>query len=312
MRLLIAFGFLILVAVAGAIMFFKMAMGGVAPTSLEKQYMTAADRFIRVEGARVRIREQGAIDAPVIILVHGFTFSLETWDAFAKDLALNHRVISYDLLGHGLTGPDAKKRYAPPQRSAFLGAIMDALKIERATLIGNSLGGLTAWRFAALAPERVEKLVLIDAPAFPFNGVGSAPVPPNAILSSFFLLAPQEGVLKSTQLLYFDDSKITDERLITLQDMMRRKGNGQAFIDHLNQFTMPDPRADLARVTMPTLIMWGVEDMLIPPEHGAKMVQAMPNADLILYDQLGHVPHEEDPARLLKDLHGFLAEGRQQ
>lgn len=306
MRLLIIIGVAVIFTLAGAAMFFQSAAGGASPAKLEKQYMTVTDRFVMVDGARVRVREEGPREAPPLILIHGFTFSLETWDDVAARLSEDYRVIRYDLLGHGLTGPDQQKRYAPQERALFLNALMDALDIKRAYIAGNSLGGLTAWRFAEIEPERVIKLVLIDAPAFPFNGVGDKPAAPNAIISSFFLLAPEEGVMNSLKMLYHDDSKITQKRLHTVRDMMRRKGNGQAFIDHINELTLPDPSIALSEITIPTLIMWGREDLLVSFEQGVRMERLMPNADLIIYDGLGHVPHEESPDRVLSDMRAFF------
>ncbi|MBI1392987.1 MAG: alpha/beta fold hydrolase [Alphaproteobacteria bacterium] len=297
-------------AVAGGVVLYRQAATGAPASDLENTYMTPADRFLNVNGARVRIREEGSPDADPILLLHGFTHSLETWDAWAADLARDHRVVRYDLLGHGLTGPDPKRRYAPAERAAFIGDVMDALRIDRAIIAGNSLGGLAAWRFAAMSPERVAALVLISPAAYPYNGVGDVPLPIPAPMEAFLMAAPAAGVKASAELVYGEQS-VSQERLAVWRDMMRREGNGEAMIHSLEEFTLPDPSADLARVVAPTLLIWGAEDAVVPIANGERMAQSMPNATLKVYEGIGHAAQEEAPEMSLRDVRAFLA-GREE
>lgn len=296
---------IVLAGAAGAFFYWKAAQG-VAPEKLEANYMTPSDRFVDIDGARVRVREEGPPTGRPVILLHGFIFSLESWDAWAQVLAKDYRVIRYDLLGHGLTGADPKERYAPQERAEFLGEVMDALEIRSAIVGGNSLGGLAAWRFAAANPDRVEALILVSPGAYSINNVTDEPVAVPAAMKAFLLTAPEAGVRSTAALVYADDSKITDQRIQTLRDMMRRKGNGQAFVKSLEEFTLPDPTEDLARVAAPTLILWGEDDLLIPPEHGRRMEGAMPDARLITYPGVGHAAQEEAPAISVADAISFL------
>ena len=284
---------------------------GVAPETLEAKYMTPADRFVAVDGARVRVREEGPADAEPVILLHGFTYSLETWDAWAAELSKDHRVIRYDLLGHGLTGPDPQKRYAPAERAAFLGEVMTALNVERAHVAGNSLGGLAAWRFAADNPERVETLILVSPGAYSANGVADEPASPPPAMEAYLRTAPEAGVEASASIVFADAAKVSDARLALLRDMMRRRGNGAAYVESIEEFTLPDPTEDLARVTAPTLILWGEGDVVIPVEQGRRLVEDMPNAALITYPGVGHAAQEEAPEETIKDVKSFLsASGR--
>ncbi|MEM9169035.1 MAG: alpha/beta fold hydrolase [Pseudomonadota bacterium] len=291
---------------AGGGYFYWRASQGVSASALEAAYATPADRFVDVDGARVRVREEGPAGAPPVLLVHGFTHSLETWDAWADDLKADYRVIRYDLLGHGLTGPDAQERYAPTQRAAFVGAVMDALAIERAVIVGNSLGGLAAWRFAAGAPDRVAALTLVAPGAFPFNGVGDEPAPIPAAVKAYLMTAPEAGVKASADVIYADDAKVTDARLETMRAMMRREGNGAAFVRSLEMFTLPDPVAALGAIQAPTLILWGEGDVLLPIDQAERVRDAIPGARLITYPGVGHAPQEEAPAKTLADFRAFL------
>lgn len=307
-RLLGAVALLVVAAAAALGFLYWKEAQGLDPAELEARYMTPADRMVLIDGARVRVREEGPAEAPSVLLVHGFTFSLESFDAWAADLARDHRVVRFDLLGHGLTGPDPQRRYSPEARAAFLGAVMDAAGLERATVVGNSLGGLAAWRFAAAHPDRVDRLILIAPGAYPVNGVTDAPASAPAAVEAFLRTAPEAAVRASVEMLYADDARITPERLAVIRDMMRRRGNGAAFVESLEQFTLPDPEPALRTVGAPTLILWGAGDVLLPVAQGSAMAAAIPDARLIVYDDLGHVLHEEAPARTLDDARRFLAE----
>ncbi|MEL6360682.1 MAG: alpha/beta hydrolase [Pseudomonadota bacterium] len=296
----------VVTGVAGSFLFWQ-ATRGVAADDLEATYLTVDDRFLEIAGARVRVRITGPSSAPPILLVHGFSYSLESWDAWAADLETDYRVIRYDLLGHGLTGPDPKERYAPQERAAFIGNVLDALEIEKAVIAGNSLGGLAAWRFASSNPERVKALILVSPGAFSINGVGDEPAPIPPAMTAYLLTVPEAGVRASAQLVWGDDSKITEERLDVMQAMMQREGNGDAMIASLEEFTLPDPSADLAKVRTPTLLLWGEKDILIPLAHGERIASIMPDATLVTYPGVGHAAHEEAPRATVSDAREFLA-----
>lgn len=265
-----------------------------------------ADAIVSVAGAHVRVRQEGPPEAPVIVLVHGFTFSLESWDAVAADLAQDYRVIRYDLLGHGLTGPDPQKRYAPQERAEFLLELMTALGVEQAAVIGHSLGGIVSWRFAASHPDRVSQLVLIAGPAFDFSGVADEPGAPPAPLRMHLMNPTRFGVNAMAGVFYADPDRIPNTRFDEIVTMMSAEGVGQASLDHLAEFTMPDPTEALARITAPTLILWGENDALIPVSHAERVRAALSDARVVTYRDVGHVVHEEAPGRVLPDIRAFL------
>lgn len=264
----------------------------------------AATRYVELDGARIRVREDGPADAPVLVLLHGFTMSLESWDGWVEELADDYRIVRYDLLGHGLSGPDPLKRYAPTERVETLGRLLDRLGIARATLGGNSFGGLLAWRFAARHPERVARLILVDSGAYSIYGVGEDPAPTPPAMQAYLRQPSDAGFEASMANIFADPSRISRARLAQIRAMMA--GNGDAFVDHLDEFTLPDPTPDLARIAAPTLILWGEEDRLIPVEQANRLAAAIPQASLVTYPGVGHVPHEEIPARSAADVRRFL------
>ena len=284
------------------------APGVTEPDITAQRYFTAPDRYVTVDGTRLRVREEGPRGAPPIILIHGFSFSLESWDAWAADLSRDHRVIRFDLAGHGLSDTDARQRYGPAERVAMLAGLMDALRIRRATLAGSSFGGLLAWRLAAEQPQRVDRLILVDSAAYSIYGVGERPVPVPPATRAFLLNPTPAAVAFSAGLIFADPARLTPERLALMHAMIARPGTGAALVAHLERFTLPAPDAVLARITAPTLILWGTADRLIPVAQADRLAAAIPGARLIRYDGIGHAPHEEIPARTLADVRRFLSD----
>jgi pimeloyl-ACP methyl ester carboxylesterase len=119
---------------------------------------------------QVHVRDEGWAQDPVpVLLIHGTSSSLHTWERWAKDLKKDHRVISFDLPGFGLTGPAPDNDYSIAAYLRFVQSLMDTLGVKKAIIAGNSLGGEIAWRFAADMPQRVEKLILLDASGYDFK-----------------------------------------------------------------------------------------------------------------------------------------------
>ena len=269
-------------------------------------YFLAQDKTITIDGIDIRYRDEGLKDGETLVMVHGFTSSLETWDALAKNLKADYRIIRLDLPGHGLTGPDPKERYTNEETVEFLGRFLVEVNVEAPILIGNSLGGLVSWRLAAKSPEKVSRLVLIAPGGFSINGVTDEPVLVPLMVRMFLTKAPKAGIKHATSALFADPSKLTEARLKEVRDMMVAAGNGDAFVARAASFTLPDPTADLQSVVAPTLLIWGEKDVMVPAAQGAKFAENIPNAALKIYSDAGHVPQEETPEQLAADIRTFL------
>ncbi len=306
---LLAFAVLVLI---GGLVWVLTRTGGEpafdAAARLESSYWRDADRLVDIDGVMVRVRTEGPADALVIVMVHGFSFSLESWDAWAADLSRDYRVIRMDLPGHGLTGPDPQRRYSVPQTVEFLGALMDELGLEQVIWAGNSQGGLIAWRLAAERPDLVARLVLVAPGAYSINGVTEQPVAVPTAVSFYLTSAPEAMVAAASAGLFGDASRMDPALPARVHALMQTPGVGQALVERLEVFTLPDPTADLARVRAPALVLWGRRDSVIPVAQAQRIAGDLPRAELIIYDDLGHIPHEEDPARTLADVRVFLAD----
>ena len=290
-----------------------------SPESLVARWAPAPSDFIEVKGQVVHLRDEGPRDDPSpIVLLHGTSSSLHTWDGWAKNLRAQRRVISFDLPGFGLTGPWAGqdvKAYASDDYRAdtyarFVLDVMDRLEVPRAVVGGNSLGGDVAWRVAALAPQRVERLVLVDATGPPFEP-GSVP------LGWYFVRAPVIGTLAEHILpralvvqgltsVWGNPERITGELVDRHFELALREGNRHALGLRLRQLEWGEGAERIATLRQPTLILWGRRDRLVPPSVGEYFQKSIPGSELVLFDGLGHVPHEEDPARTLPALRKFL------
>lgn len=137
---------------------------------LDQKYLTAADRIVTVEGIPFRVRDEGPRNAPALVLIHGFSFSLESWDEWAAGLVPHYRVIRFDLAGHGLHGADPEGRSSSATRMRRILALMDALGIRRASSPATAMAACS-WHIAAAHPRRVDELVLVDSAAWSINGV---------------------------------------------------------------------------------------------------------------------------------------------
>ena len=276
---------------------------------LAARYVAADDQFITMLGVRLRVRISGPADAPVVILLHGFGGSLETWESWAVVLSKQYRVVRFDLPGFGLTGPDPSGDYTDARTVRVLAALMDALGVQKASLIGNSLGGKIAWNFAAEYPGRVEKLVLISPDGFASPGFeyGVKPKLP-AVMRLLPYTLPRFMLRMNLAVAYADPKRLSDATLTRYQDMMLAPGDRQAMLERMVQVMLVPPGPELAKITAPTLILWGEQDGMIPFSNSADYVRDIPGARLVALPGLGHVPFEEDPAGSLPPVLAFLRE----
>ena len=276
--------------------------------ALEAKYAPPPSTFIDVEGVRLHVRDTGPRTAPALILLHGFASSLHTWEGWATPLEADHRVIRIDLPGFGLTGPDPSGDYTDERAIQVIEALMDRLGVARATMVGNSMGGRIAWRFAVERPGRVEKLVLVSPDGFASPGIAygrKTEIPAmmralSTILPTFFLrmnLAPS----------YADPSRLSDAVVARYRDMMLVPGVRKAILARMEQHVLPDPARLLPHIQAPTLLLWGAKDAMIPVVNAADYKAAIPNATVVLLPTLGHVPQEEAPAESLTPVKDFLA-----
>ena len=261
-----------------------------------------------VDGVRLRLRDTGPRDAPTLILLHGFGASLETWEPWAQALSGHFRVIRFDLPGFGLTGPDPTGDYSDAREIKILLDLMDQLGVDRASVIGNSLGGRIAWNFAALHPDRVTRLVLVSPDGFASPGFDYDKAPKTPLMMRALPYVAPRGLLKANlAAAYGRPDTLSETTLSRYRDMMLAPGVRPAILARMGQTILRDPVPTLARITAPTLLLWGERDGMIPISNAADYLRRLPNATLVRLPDLGHLPFEEDPVQSLAPVQRFLA-----
>ena len=267
--------------------------------------------FIDVQGMQVHLRDEGPRSDPVpIVLLHGTSSSLHTWDGWARELKTSRRVIRFDLPGIGLTGPSPDADYRIERYVSFVAAMLDRLGVSRCVLAGNSFGGQVAWETALAHPGRVEKLILVDAAGYPFQPVSMpigfriARIP---LLNSLMEFTLPRGVIESSvRNVYGDPGKVTPEIVDRYFELTLRAGNRRALVQRFGQAPAGIHPDRIAALKVPTLILWGGRDRLIPPGDAQSFHRDIAGSRLTVFDELGHVPHEEDPAATVAVVRQFL------
>lgn len=281
-------------------------------SELQARWAQPPSAFIDVQGMHVHLRDEGPRTDPVpIVLLHGTSSSLHTWDGWARELKSNRRVIRFDLPGFGLTGPPADGDYRIESYVRFVAAMLDQLGVSRCVIAGNSFGGQVAWETALAHPQRIEKLILVDAAGYPFQsrsipiGFRIARIPVLNRLMEFTL--PRRLIESSVRNVYGDPGKVTPELVDRYFELTLREGNRRALAKRFEQAPAGLHADRIAALKLPTLILWGGRDRLIPPADAESFHRDIAGSRLIVFDQLGHVPQEEDPAATVAVARQFLS-----
>lgn len=285
-------------------------------SELKDRWAPPPSSFIELQGMQVHLRDEGmAGHGPPIVLLHGTSASLHTWEGWVNVLAPHYRIIRVDLPGFGLTGPFPHDDYHVERYVEFLVALLDHLSVPAAVIGGNSFGGQIAWQTAVDAPERVAGLILVNAAGFPL-APDSVPVGFRIARTPWLQplmtrLLPKRMVESSVRDVYGDPSRVTDALVERYYELALREGNRRALALRLEQASGPEsPTERLDSIVQPTLILWGGRDRLIPPGNALKFASAIEGSRLVIFDELGHVPHEEDAAATAAVVLQFLNEHR--
>jgi len=283
--------------------------------SLVARWAPPPSEFMEVKGQLVHYRDVGPREDPApLVLVHGTAASLHTWEGWVAALRQDKRVITFDLPGFGLTGPFTGS-YAPDDYHAdalarFTLDFLDALHVRRFAIGGNSLGGEVAWRVATLAPTRVDRLILVDASGYAFEpehipiGFQLARAPIVGRISEIF--TPRVLIEDSVRDVYGDPSKVSPALVDRYFELNVREGNRRALSERLREIDTDLDPGRIKTLHVPTLVLWGERDRLIPPANARHFQRDIAGSRLVVLPGLGHVPQEEDPQASVAPVRRFL------
>ncbi|MFY9178715.1 MAG: alpha/beta hydrolase [Venatoribacter sp.] len=292
--------------------FWQGDVGAIPLEELQARHEYPESKYLEIQGLKIHYRDvnrTGDPNAKVIIMLHGIFSSLHTWETWTDIISPYYRVISIDSPNFGLTGPHPLGMHTYLY-SDYLNEFTKALGLEKVMLAGNSLGGWMSWEFAGRFPEKVEKIILLDSAGFFF-------VPPMILVSiglptgGWFasrMVVPRKIFSKIVGTTYFDSKKLSKVAKDRYYDLYMRAGNRDAaaevlrFIRNKGGFK----KGLMNNIKCPVLIMWGKNDAWIPPAHVELFKKALPQAEVIMYDNCGHLPMEEAAEQSAADALAFF------
>jgi pimeloyl-ACP methyl ester carboxylesterase len=274
---------------------------------LKAKYASPASQFVELSpGTIIHVRDEGPRTGFPVVLVHGSNASLHTWEPWVERLtARGYRVVTLDLPAHGLSGPTPQGLYTNAAYVGIVEQLVDRLKLQRFALGGNSMGGGVAWRYAVMHPDRLAALILVDASGQPMPKGSSPPlgfrlarIPVARDLLA--TVTPRSLIEKSFKQSISNQAIATPAMVDRYWELLLYPGNRRATVQRFGQYQGDDGMAArLPGLTVPTLILWGREDRLIPVSVAGWFSRQLPNASVTILDGIGHIPMEEAPERSL-------------
>lgn len=287
---------LILLAFIG-VLSFTSYHSGIDVEVLKEKYLYPESDFIAFEGMNIHYRKTGS--GPTLFLMHGVSSSLHTWEVWQEKLSKDFTVITIDIPSFGLTGPNPQEDYSLEMYMRTIDHITSILGIDTMYIGGNSYGGYLSWNYAIHQPEKVKKVLLLDAAGYEIKGFKDLGF---KLMSNSYLgfvatrFTPKFVVIKSTKNVYGNPDLLTDEVATRYYDLLLRKGNRDGFVKILqDKKDWKATEANIKKVSQPTLIIWGSDDQLIPVADAFRFNKDIVGSEIKIYDGVGHVPMEEIP-----------------
>ncbi len=278
----------------------------------DKIHHAEHSHFAEVDGATVHYQEFGEISNPTLLLIHGYTASTYVWHSVAPRFAAEgFHVVAVDLLGFGYSDKPASFEYTIEAQARMVARLMNRLGIGTATIVGSSYGGAVAATVALDYPERVEKLVLVDAvinddvknhPILrlaSIRGLGEL-VTPFLVDSKRFMKVRMRGTLAPA-----NHHLITEDRVDSVIRPLAAANAHRSILLTSRHWNAARIERDAHLINQPTLVIWGEDDAVIPMENGEKLYSSILNSRLVVLKNCGHVPQEEKPDLFAELVTGF-------
>lgn len=264
-------------------------------------FSQAQEKSVTIFAAKINYIELGDPAKPTVILLHGLGGSLGNWTANTAAFAKNYHVIALDQVGFGKSDKPFLK-YRVGTYVDFLDKFMSELKIEKASLVGNSMGGWVAGLMAIKYPDRVEKIVLADAAGI---------IPANLNAAQIYQLnnSTRDEIRANLKLVFATPALQNNEALVDQLMTARVAANDGGTINSLIESIIRKEdflNERLGEIKKPTLIIWGKEDGLLPVADALTFKKGIANSELVVFDECGHIPQFEKAADFNKAVMTFL------
>lgn len=264
-------------------------------------------------GGAVTVLRRGS--GPPLLLLHGIPLSMLTWRHNVGPLSRDAEVIAVDMRGFGGSDKPRDADYSVPGQARTLLSLLDHLGLGSAAVVGSSYAGAVAVTLAHTAPERIRKVVLINPVCYPLGSHSAARLARIGVVSALagpLLRRPPIGrrVIAGPLRRSYTDRSLATPQLIAEYHRLLVRGSGErAFLSALRSLDEDEVVRRIPEVRQETLVLWGRGDRVLPPTHARRLASELPSAHLEILDGVGHLPHEEAPARVNSLISAFLTEG---
>ncbi|MEO1250831.1 MAG: alpha/beta hydrolase [Pseudomonadota bacterium] len=285
------------------------------PQEMLEKYTNAESEFVENgEGLRVHYRDQGNPDGLPIVLVHGTSASLHTWEPLVEELGDEYRLVTLTLPGHGLSSLHPDEDYGFSGYEDAVALVTAELGLERFVLGGNSLGGWIAWRYALARPDEVDALLLLNAAGSPLRP-GEEPAPmglgfrlaSNPVGRYILTQVTPRSLVRETALASVSVKSVMDDAAVDRYwELLRLPGNRHAAVMRTIDEREAGAFDRIGEIEQPALVIWGEEDQFIHASAALTFDENMQDAQIVIYDGIGHLPMEEAPEATAADIDAFL------
>lgn len=275
--------------------------------TLLRLYTNEESKFVCIDGSLIHYRDEGEGDP--ILLIHGACASLHTFDAWTEILTKTHRVIRLDLPGSGLSDPpewgnsEANETYL-----AYVHRFLEILGITSCAIAGNSLGGWLSWEMAIRYPKLINRLILVSSAGY----IDATSIPPIFFLGRVpvlnrmgKLMVSKTFLQKNLEDVFVHRHMLTPAVIERVYDLFSQRNNTDTFLYWVSGKFKNHTR-QLPKIKQPTLIIWGEQDPWIKINNAYRFNNAIEQSELVVYEDLGHVPQEEAPEKTAEDVLEFL------
>lgn len=284
---------------------------------LVAKYATGASDFIALpSGATAHYRMQGNDEGPTVLLIHGSNASLHTWEGWVDQLEEDYFVVTIDLPGHGLTGATPSEDYTYSGMVSFLKEFTNSVGLKSFFIAGNSMGGAVSLQYSLTFSEEVLGLILVDSAGIKTPEIATHKTDhPLAFrlagnwYSGWVLenITPRSVAAEGLSKSMFDQTYLTEALIDRYWELALHPGNRSATNKRFAWYRSSRQELAVENISVPTLIIWGEEDVVIPVETAHELHKRIKGSQIVTHKGLGHIPMEENPRKTIKEAKNFLA-----